>query len=193
MAKSEFKNSISNKFNKMLMYSIITSVITSIIGLILIFMPEATNKVVGILVGIIFLLSGINSIYKYFHRDGAKLYSLNIMFGILYSILGVVIILYPFSVMSFVTICLGIYLLVNGATKVNYSFWLKKGNEASWSITLATGALLIIFGILVMFNPFVGLTLTKLAGSFLLVVAVLDITDTILFKKRAQEIMDIFW
>lgn len=190
---SPFKKSIDNKFNKMLWYSIITSVVTLILGVVLLFLPEATNKAVGIMVGVIFVLSGINAIYKYFHRDGAKLYSLNLVFGIIFTLLGVVIILYPFSVMSFVTICLGLYLVVSGAMKVNYAFWLKKGNEESWLITLVTGILLIIFGIMVMFNPFVTLTLTKLVGIFLIIVAILDITDAVLFKKRSKEIMDIFW
>ena len=193
MAKKPFKNSISNIFNRMLLYSFMTSVITGILGLVLLFLPEVTNKVVGILVGIIFLVSGVNAIYKYFHRDGAKLYSLNIVFGVLYSILGVVIILYPFTVMEFVTVSLGLYLMVTGAMKINYSLWLRRGNEDSWLITLVSGILLIVFGILVIFNPFISLTLTKLAGAFLLIVAVLDITDTVLFKKRADEIVDIFW
>ncbi len=193
MADGLFKNSISSRFNRMLLYSMITAVITGIFGLILLFMPDLTNKVVGILVGIIFLVSGVNAIYKYFHRDGAKLYSLNIIFGVLYAVLGVVIIVYPFSVMTFVTICLGLYLIVSGAVKANYAFWLKRGNEDTWLITLASGIMLVIFGILVMFNPFISLKLTQLAGAFLLIVSVLDLTDTILFKKRANEIMNIFW
>lgn len=193
MADGLFKNSISSRFNRMLLYSMITAVITGIFGLILLFMPDLTNKVVGILVGIIFLVSGVNAIYKYFHRDGAKLYSLNIIFGVLYAVLGVVIIVYPFSVMTFVTICLGLYLIVSGAVKANYAFWLKRGNEDTWLITLASGIMLVIFGILVMFNPFISLKLTQLAGVFLLIVSVLDLTDTILFKKRANEIMNIFW
>lgn len=193
MADGLFKNSISSRFNRMLLYSMITAVITGIFGLILLFMPDLTNKVVGILVGIIFLVSGVNAIYKYFHRDGAKLYSLNIVFGVLYSVLGVVIIVYPFSVMTFVTICLGLYLIVSGAVKANYAFWLKRGNEDTWLITLVSGIMLVIFGILVMFNPFISLKLTQLAGAFLLIVSVLDLTDTILFKKRANEIMNIFW
>lgn len=193
MAKMPFKNSVSNKFNRMLVYSFITSVITGILGLILLLLPNLTNKLVGVLVGIVFLISGVSAIYKYFHREGAKLYSLNIVFGIMYSILGVVIILYPFSVMNFVTICLGIYLVISGSMKINYGFWLKKGSEQSWLITVTTGILLIVFGIMLMFNPFISLTLTQLAGAFLLIVAVLDFTDAMLFKKRAEEIMNIFW
>lgn len=192
MAKG-FKNSVENVYNKMMIYNILIAVITVIIGLVLFFLPNTSNKIVGVIIGIIFLLSGLNSIYKYFHRDGAKLYSLNIFFGILYTILGVVIILYPFTVVEFVTICLGLYIVINSASKINYALWLKKGNEDSWLITLATGILLLVIGLLVIFNPFATLTLTKLAGVFLIITGVLDFMDTILFKKRSKEIMEIFW
>lgn len=193
MAKTPFKNSIENVYNRMIIYSMITSILAIIVGLVLIFLPTVSNKVVGIIVGVIILVFGINAIYKYFHRDGAKLYSLNIIFGVLYSILGVVIILYPYSVMEFVTVCLGIFIIINGATKVNYGIWLKKGSEDSWLVTLVTGIFLVVLGIMVVFNPFSSFTLTQLSGAFLIIVGILNVSDTILFKKRAKQIMDIFW
>ena len=148
MAKTPFKNSIENIYNKMIIYSLITSILSIIVGLVLVFLPTVSNKVVGIIVGIIFLIFGINAVYKYFHRDGAKIYSLNIVFGVLYSILGVVIILYPYSVMEFVTVCLGLFVIINGATKINYGIWLKRGNEDSWLVTLVTGIFLVVLGIM---------------------------------------------
>ena len=190
---SSFKNSIENMYNRMIAYSIVTALATVIVGIVLLLLPEATNKVVGVASGIIFLLAGINSIYKYFHRDGAKIYSLNLIFGVLYAILGVVIILYPFTVVEFVTVCLGLYMIINGASKINYALWLKRGTEDSWLITLATGILVIVVGILVIFNPFASLTLTKLVGAFLIITGILDFMDTILFKSRSKEIMEIFW
>ncbi len=190
---SGFKNSIENMYKRMIIYSLLTALFTIIMGIVLLLLPNATNKVVGIIVGIIFLIEGINSVYKYFHREGAKLYNLNLIFGVLYALLGVVIILYPFTVVEFVTVCLGIYMIINGASKVNYALWLKKGNEESWLITLATGILIAIVGILVIFNPFASLTLTKLAGAFLIITGILDFMDTILFRNRSKEIMEIFW
>ena len=177
----------------MIWYSIGTALITIITGIVLLLVPELSGKVLGIIVGIIFLIEGINSIYKYFHREGAKLYNLNLVFGVIYAVLGVVIILVPSSVVEFITICLGIYMIVNGASKVNYALWLKRGNEDSWLITLATGILVAIVGVLVIFNPFASLTLTKLAGAFLIITGILDFMDTILFKNRSKEIMEIFW
>lgn len=190
---SSFKNSIENMYKRMIIYSILTSILTVAAGVVLLLVPELTNKVVGIIAGVIFLIEGINSIYKYFHREVAKLYNLNLVFGVLYSILGVVIIIYPFTVVEFVTVCLGLYMIINGASKVNYALWLKRGNEDSWLITLATGILVAIVGVLVIFNPFASLTLTKLAGAFLIITGILDFMDTILFKNRSKEIMEIFW
>lgn len=192
MAKG-FKNSVENMYKKMIAYSIATSVITIATGIFLLLYPKLSDKILGIIVGIIFLIEGINSIYKYFHREGAKLYNLNLVFGVIYSVLGVVIILVPSTVVGFIAVCLGLYMIVNGASKVNYALWLKRGEEDSWLVTLATGILVAIVGILVIFNPFVTLTLTKLAGAFLIITGILDLTDTILFKNRSKEIMDIFW
>ena len=187
------RNSIENMYKRMIWYSIGTALITIITGIVLLLVPELSGKVLGIIVGIIFLIEGINSIYKYFHREGAKLYNLNLVFGVIYAVLGVVIILVPSSVVEFITVCLGIYMIVNGASKVNYALWLKRGNEDSWLITLATGILVAIVGVLVIFNPFASLTLTKLAGAFLIITGRLDFMDTILFKNRSKEIMEIFW
>lgn len=187
------RNSIENMYKRMIWYSIGTALITIITGIVLLLVPELSGKVLGIIVGIIFLIEGINSIYKYFHREGAKLYNLNLIFGVIYAVLGVVIILVPSSVVEFITVCLGIYMIVNGASKVNYALWLKRGNEDSWLITLATGILVAIVGVLVIFNPFASLTLTKLAGAFLIITGILDFMDTILFKNRSKEIMEIFW
>ena len=188
-----FKKSIENVYNRMIIYSILTSILSIIIGLVLIFLPAVSNKVVGIIVGIVFLAFGINSVYKYFHRDGAKIYSLNLIFGVLYSILGIVIIIYPFSVMNFVTVCLGLFIIVNGISKINYGMWLKRGNEESWLVTLVTGTFLVTIGIMLVFNPFTALTLTQIAGAFLIITGVLNLSDTILFKNRAKQIMEIFW
>lgn len=188
-----FKNSIENVYNRMIIYSLLTAILAILVGLTLIFLPSVSNKIVGIIMGVVILIFGINAVYKYIHRDGAKIYSLNIVFGVLYSILGVVIILYPFSVMEFVTVCLGIFVIINGATKINYGVWLKKGNEDSWLVTLVTGIFLVIIGIMLVFNPFASLTLTQLCGAFLIIVGILNVSDTVLFKKRAKEIMEIFW
>ena len=188
-----FKKSIEHVYNKMVIFSIIAAIITIIIGAVLLFLPNLSNKVVGIITGIIFILFGIITAYKYLKRDGAKIYSLNLVFAILYLILGLVIIIFPFSVIEFVTVCLGLFLVVNGATKINYGLWLKRGSSKAWLVTLVAGILLVILGIMIVFNPFTAYALTQITGAFLIISGVINLSDAITFKTKAKEIMDIFW
>lgn len=187
------RETISDRFNKFMTLSIICSVIIALIGGVLLFLPELSNKLIGITSGVLFILSGINTIYKYFCRNGAKLYSLNLLYGIIILLIGVIIILVPFSVTTFLTICLGLYLIIFGVNKITYGVWFKIGNDSSWLITFVIGIMLTIFGILVLANPFSSLTVTQVVGSFLILSSILDLTDLVLLKKRANEITKIFW
>ena len=190
---AQFKKSIENIYNKMIVFSIITSIITIIVGTILLFLPDLTNKVVGIITGVIFVLFGLTSVYKYLKRDGAKIYTLNLVFSILYLVLGVVIIIFPFSVIEFVTVCLGLFLIINGATKINYGLWLKRGSCSAWLITLIAGSFLGVLGIMMIFNPFTSYALTQIVGAFLIMSGVINLSDAITFKAATKEIMEIFW
>lgn len=187
------RETIDERFNKMLTISIVSSIVIALVGAVLLFMPKLSNKLIGIIMGLLFILYGITTIYKYITRNGAKLYSLNLLYGIIILLIGVIIVLVPFSVTSFLTICLGLYLIIIGINKVTYGIWFKIGNHSSWLITLVIGIMLIFFGILVLSNPFSSLTITRLVGAFLILASILDITDLILLKKRSDEISKIFW
>ena len=188
-----FKKSIEHVYNKMVIFSIISAIITIIVGIVLLFLPNLSNKVVGIITGVIFIIFGITTAYKYLKRDGAKIYSLNLVFAILYLILGLVIIIFPFSVIEFVTVCLGLFLVVNGATEINCGLWLKRGGSKAWLVTLVAGILLVILGIMIVFNPFTAFALTQITGAFLIISGIINLSDAITFKTKAKEIMDIFW
>lgn len=193
MEQRKTSSVVERRFNKMINANVIVSLIMLFVGIILLLNPDFSNKFIGILVGVTFIFSGVNMIYDFVKRDGAKLYSFNIMFGIMAVLLGILLIVYPYSLMKFVTICLGIYFIVYGALKINYSVWFKIGGEDSWILNLVMGILIIVFGILIMTNPFASLTVTQLIGIFLIIMAILEVTDSILFKKRANDIMKIFW
>lgn len=183
----------SDRFRKLMTTSLASSILLLIVGLVMFFIPGLTNKIIGIVIGVMMLVSGSNMVYKYMKRDGAKLYSFNMIFGIILFALGLIVTLVPFSVSSFVTVCLGLYLIVIGANKITYGVWFKIGNDPSWLITVVIGGMLILFGILVIVNPFSMLTITKLVGVFFIISSILDITDTILLRKRRDEITKIFW
>ena len=182
------------KFNNFTTSSIVASVVNIIIGVLVFIFSEQIGTLIGYIAGLIFIYTGILAIYKFIKRDGAKLYSLNIIFGILSVILGVVIIFVPTSVISYINIIFGIFLIILGGNKVTYGIWFKIGDDASWSITLVSGIMLILFGVLLIANPFESfMTATKLVGVFLILYSVLDITTSIMLRRRSDEIVKIFW
>ena len=180
-------------FQKMLNFSIAIEILLALIGGALLFLPDLSVKLIGYICGIIFLIYGLNVISKYFKREGAKLYRNNLVFGLIFAILGVLIILVPYSVSSFVTVMFGLYLITVGSNKINYGIWFKIADDSSWLLTMVIGLMLVCFGFLVIINPFANLAMTQLIGSFIIFASVLDLTDTIMLKRRAEKVIKIFW
>lgn len=194
MARTPFKKSIKNSYNKFINYAFISAILTAVLGLVMLFLPSLTTKVIGIFAGVSCIASAGSALFNYLKRDGAKLFQFSIFFAISYMVLGALLIVYPYSAMTFVTICLGIYMIIKGLVKVDYGFWFKRGNEDCWLVTLATGILFIIIGILMLVNPFgSALKINQLVGAFLIIIGILDFQNTFMFKKRTKEIIDIFW
>lgn len=158
-----------------------TSLIMGIVGIILLFLPEESNKLIGYIIGGALLLAGAITIIKYL-KDEIKLSSINLVSGILYAILGLIIVLNPLSIMKLATIIFGIYLIVNGALKAHAGYVIKDTKGNTWKSLLISGVIIVIFGLVLIINPFSGLIITKVAGAFLLIVAIYDIINQIINK-----------
>lgn len=158
------------------------TLILALIGLVLLLLPGTLNNIIGFVVGGCLLIFGIVGIIKYIRNKEYKFTS-SLVSGILYSALGIIVIINPSSVISLVTICLGLYLVINGILKTVFSFNLKK-ITTRWSGALVMGILTIILGLLLVINPFgSAVAITKLAGAFLVVVAIFDLVDRYIIMK----------
>ena len=158
------------------------TLILALIGLVLLLLPSTLNNIIGFVVGGCLLIFGIIGIIKYIRIKEYKFTS-SLVSGILYSALGIIVIINPSSVISLVTICLGLYLVINGILKTVFSFNLKK-ITTRWGGALVMGILTIVLGLLLVINPFgSAVAITKLAGAFLVVVAIFDLVDRYIIMK----------
>ena len=156
-------------------------VIMGLVGLVLALIPDAFNNLIGIIVGLSLLIIGLASIFQYMQNKIGTNY--NLVTGILYSVLGAFIMLYPGSVLRLIAVCLGVYLIINGLMKVSLSFALKEVST-SWVGTLIIGILIVILGVILIFNPFSGVAITKITGIFLVIVALFNLIDHYVIQKR---------
>ena len=162
--------------------NITTMFIKGVLGLILLLLPEGSNKFIGYIVGGAFLLAGILSVLKYYKEETHK-GSMELISGILYAILGLIVVLNPLTIMKLVMIILGVYLIVNGALKMVGGYYLKNTSSKNWKSLFIIGAIIVIFGVIIIIDPFSGIAITQIAGAFLLVSFLFDIIDEYILNK----------
>ena len=183
---------IEQAFRKIILSELLFSIIYAVVGLIIVLNSEMTNKVVGILIGTFFLLAGVLNIFTFIEKSKIKLFHYNAIFGILDIILSIFIMFNPLSIINFLGITLGIWLIVKSANKIVYFLYLKQSKEKGNKIIFASAILFLILGIMLLVNPFRNLIITQVVGMFVILYNVLNINDLVLLKKKSNEYLKLF-
>lgn len=161
--------------------TLIVSVLLLIFSLFLIVKPVASLNFIMILLGCITVLDGIIHIVSYFSTSSElRMFSFELVQGVLGTILGFVFIFNPEIIVSFLPFIIGTWIIVEGIIKFQFSFNIRGCETGNWLIPLCLSILTIIFGFIIIFNPFgTAIALTSLAGIFLLVSEILNIIESI--------------
>ena len=181
---------IDRLFRKIMWIEIGISCMVVLLGVIFLFWPENSIVVMSILFGISILASGILNIYNYFKRKSIPIFRFHLGYGILSIILGILIIVLPFTFSQVITIFIGIWILYLALGKIDLSLRLKKIEESSWLILIVSAILEIFMSILIFINPFSNLMLTQVAGAYFILCGILNCTDAVLTKNRAIDFME---
>ena len=183
------ENNLSTKVKKMSITSVIFSLLFIVTGIFLLLKPETAINIVCYVLGVILVLWGVVSVIQFFSDKNSTSYlSLSFIFGAFVFIFGIIILIKPSIIASIVPLLLGVWMVINGVTKLSYSLSIYK---ASKNILSVVGSILIvIFGITLIFNPFEGAKgLTQIIGIALIVYSVLDLIESfsITFSLKNKE------
>lgn len=171
--------------------SICASIILMILGLLLIFQSEVTITTISYIIGAALIALGVLALIR-FIKSAKNItemnFNLDIIYGLVTVILGIVIITNPKAIASILPIVLGIAIVINSASKLQYAFILKNDNNDMWKTTMIIAIVSAICGVVLLFNPFAGAVLImKIIGIFIVVYSVLDIVSTVIIKKNVDE------
>lgn len=171
------------KVKKMNMTSIIFSIIFILIGAFLLARPEDAIHLVSYALGIILLLWGAISIVQFFtDKESQNYLDFGFVVGVFVFIFGIIVLVKPNTIASIIPLLLGIWMLINGVTKLSYALTLNKQNNAAGSIIISV--LIIILGILLIFNPFAGAqTLVQILGVIIIIYSALDLAECFAIKR----------
>ena len=166
--------------------SIITSIILAVLGILLIVATEATIISISYIIGGILILLGFFGLVDYIRKiDTETKTSVDLVYGIVTVILGVLIVMNPKAIASIINYVLGIIIVISSAVKLNYAIQLKGNNNSLWKSTIIFSLITTICGLILIFKPFTGaIVATKIIGVIVLIYAILNIISTFTIRKE---------
>ena len=196
MAKKKEKTileKIKIGFNKMLIGSIILNGLFLLFGILVYSNPRVSLELLGTFLGVYFIIFGVYAIFEFIARDNNPLYGLNILWGILAVIIGLLAIINPFGISTILTFTLGIYLIIVSISKIIDALKLRKYKYDGWSLILVISIILLIFGIFIIINPIITtMEITEVAGIFIILASILEICNSIMLYGKTKDVLELF-
>lgn len=171
------------KIKKMNITSILFSIIFILIGSFLLARPEDAIHLVSYALGIILIAWGVISVVSFFtDKESQNYLEFGFILGVFVLIFGIIILVKPDTIASIIPLLLGIWMLINGVTKLSYSLTLNNNKSALSSIIISL--IIVLLGILLIINPFQGAQkLVQILGISILVYSLLDLIECFSIKR----------
>lgn len=170
---------------------IVMSVMFCIAGALFIALPDISITMIGISMGIAMIVFGIVKLVGYFSRDLFRLaFQFDLELGILLLVLGLIVLIRPDDLMTFICIALGISILTDGLFKVQIALDSKRFGIKSWWMILALAVVAGTIGVFLIFRSAKSAQfLTVLLGVSILAEGILNlytVISTVLIIKHQQ-------
>ena len=161
---------------------IVMSLLFCALGALLLFMPELSASLIGILIAAMLIVFGLIKLTGYFSRDLYRLaFQYDLAIGILLVALGLMLLTKPGRAMDFMCLILGIAVASDGFFKVQMSLDAKRFGLSTWWLILILGVIAGIAGLAAAFHPVEGTkVLMMLLGASLLA----SIISIVILSKR---------
>ena len=156
-----------------------------VLGAVLIAFPDFSVSLLGVICGITMIVFGIVKLTGYFSKDLYRLaFQYDLTSGVLLIALGTVMLVHPGSLMTFICIVLGIFVLADGMFKIQISFEAKSFGIPEWWLILIFAVVTGICGLLLAIRPEDGgRVLTVILGITLLAEGMLNFSTVITAVK----------
>ena len=172
---------------KFLRSSLITSIILIALGILLIFQSEATIIAISYILGGVLVSLGVVSAIKFIKKSNMQKSELDLVYGIVCVVLGVLVIKNPEAIASIIPVILGISIIISSANKLQYALELRANSNKLWKTTMIISIISTLCGVVLIFNPFKAVTyFTKVVGVFIVIYSLLDIISAYTIKRNVK-------
>lgn len=169
---------------------IISSVVYVALGVILLIWPEMTAKNICYVVGVISIAIGIVNLIDYIRKDySVDAYRYNLVYGLVFVLLGIVIFVKVETVISIIPFLLGFAVTISGLLKFQNAVDLVRMKYSGWCIVMIVSILNIAFGVVLIMNPFASaMVLFICIGIGMIYSGVSDLIATIMLSRSIKTV-----
>lgn len=180
---------LKNYIKKCEKYSILISILMIILSIFLIVNPLKSIETFVICFSIILLINGVGNLISYFSIDSTeRLYSFDLIMGLMTIISGTLILIYRTALIEFFPIVLGIWIIANNLFKIQIAINLSSIKGSNWLWLLLMSIIMIGLGILLIVKPFSStIAITSVAGIFLLITEIINLIDSIIVLTKMKK------
>ena len=149
---------------------IVSALICAGLGVILVVWPGLSVQVVCMAIGGVLVLNGLSRLLNFIlNRDGSIFSQMNLVMGIIITVIGGWILLQPGTIIAMIPILVGIIIVIHGINNLQQAVSLCQNRYDKWWIALLLGIVTIGFGVLLGFSPFAAVdTLIRFIGLFMI-------------------------
>lgn len=173
---------IKKFFTKLKWEKLVTAIVAIVLGIVFVADPNGSGDAVCKVAGVAMLVLAAAMLIRYF--TSAQLFPENLIFSAVLLLLGIFFIAKSGVVMTVLGLFFGIFLVIDGASKVRDGIDAAKAKIQGWWIWFILALLTIVLGVLVMF----GESVMTLLGVSLIVDGVSDIVTTLWLSAGVRKV-----
>ncbi len=168
---------------------IVSSIFYIVLGIILIIWPQISIRVICKLFGLLILALGIGRVIRYFSNiEYDTPFQLDFAHGILNILIGIFMLISPNALVIALPVVLGIVILIDSVLRLQISIDLKRLQYDDWLVSFILALVTTVFGVLLLFNPFVGsMVLTRFIGISLTIDGIINLWILIYVSNKVRE------
>ena len=149
-----------------------------------------STVVIAVLVGIFAIVDGIVDLIEAIRYRGSPGVGIRVALGIVSLLLGVIILVAPKSTLTVLAILFAIWWILIGALQIGANLQLRKQAGSTWVWGTIAGALAVIFGVIVLFTPKVGVvTVIWIVGIWAILFGLLLVFLGYQLRKASKDIV----
>lgn len=133
---------------------IAVSILLAVLGIVLIAWPTFSVNALGVICGILLILFGGVKLVGYFSKDLYRLaFQYDMPFGILLIILGIIMLIHPGNLASFICVVFGLSVLISSLFNIQTALDAKKFGINQWWLMFALSVIAAVWGLILVFRP----------------------------------------